>query len=149
MPSTSSSARVAAALLLGVAATTAMSTVPALAAQIGPTQVAAKAGQPSPVAVRGTTVRKGDTLARGQAIVARAISLQGRERRRVRMACRPGWRLQGLALRALSDGIGFAVLPGEPSYVNRRTVTVRTFVLDRSRSTPADGVLYALCAQRA
>jgi len=49
--------------------------------------------------------------------------------------------LQGLALRALSDGIGFAVLPGRASYVNRRTVTVRTFVLDRSRSTPADGVL--------
>lgn len=64
------------------------------------------------------------------------------------MACRPGWRLQGLALRALSDGIGFAVPPGKPSYVNRRTVTVRTFVLDRSRRTPADGVLYALCAQR-
>jgi hypothetical protein len=58
-------------------------------------------------------------------------------------------RLQGLALRALSDGIGFAVLPGKPSYVNRRTVTVRTFVLDRWRSASADGVLYALCAQRA
>jgi hypothetical protein len=84
MPSASSSARVAAALLLGVAATAAMSTVPALAAQIGPTQ----------------------------------------------------------------DGIGFAGSPGKPSYVNRRTVTVRTFVLDRSRRTPADGVLYALCAQR-
>src|SRR4051794_32678949 len=138
MPSTASPARRTAAVLLGVAATIATSTVPALAAQIGPTHVAAKAGQPSPVAVSGTAVRKGDTLARGQTIVARAISLQGHERRRVRMASRPGGPLQALALRALSAGLGFAVPPGAPSYVNRRTVTVRTFVLDASRRTAAD-----------
>jgi len=72
-----------------------------------------KAGQPTPVAVSGTTVRKGDTLA-APGGHRRAHLLQGANAPRAH-GVRPGWRLQGLALRALSDGIGFAVLPGEPA----------------------------------
>ena len=119
----------------------------AQAASVGPTQVLGS-GQSAPVTISGTGLHHGDAIPPGQRVVSRTISLQAHERRNVRMACRPGWRLQGLAVRALSDGIGFAVRPGSSSYVNRRTVILRTFV-DPAHHGVAEGVLYALCTRRA
>lgn len=115
---------------------------PALAADVSGQTTVAKAGQKSPVTVLGTGVKQGSTLAKGQSIVARTVSLSGSEQPKLTLSCPAGRVVKGAAP---GDGpVGFTVTSTD--YPGARTVKVRAYAKADGGSGSAK--IYALCGKK-
>ena len=115
------------------------------AATSGPAKTVARAGEPTPVTVPGTGLKKGMDLKAGQVLISRTVTVTGDEQPRTKVTCPGAKRLKGLATQD-GDDLAFKVADRR-SYVAKRAVTVQAYARDADGTEPVSGPIYALCGR--